>query len=325
MPLAIIAGIDEAGFGPVLGPLVVSATVFSLPDELMDLSMWQLLAGAVSRKVSKRRATIAIADSKELYNGLRGSKGLAELEKGVLVMLAASGQAPGSLVELLSAVAADAVPRARGCTWYDLERIALPTVAKATSITLQANALRARMAAAGVSFHAAHSQLVFAGELNRLVGLSNKSQLLFDVTARLLARLWRELPPGQTARIYVDRQGGRTYYLPNLQRVFENCRFKVLEETDALSAYRLSDTEKEAEIHFVVGCENRHLPAALASMMSKYLRELFMTMFNAYWADKVPNLAPTAGYYQDGRRFYGQILPAMRAMGIGEESVYRSR
>jgi len=181
------------------------------------------------------------------------------------------------------------------------------------------------MATADVALLSAHSQVVFAEEFNRLVGLSNKSQVLFDVAARLLAQLWQELPPASVARIYVDRHGGRTYYLSNLQRVFENCRFKVLEETDTVSAYRLSDGEKEAEMHFLVDGENRRLPVALASMISKYLRELFMTMFNAYWADKVPDLAPTAGYYQDGRRFYGQILPVMRQMGISQERIYRSR
>ena len=49
--------------------------------------------------------------------------------------------------------------------------------------------------------------------------------------------------------------------------------------------------------------ETHHLPIALASIMSKYIRELFMLFFNRYWANQVTDLRPTAGYYQDGKRF----------------------
>ena len=167
---------------------------------------------------------------------------------------------------------------------------------------------------------------VFVGQFNRMAEATrNKSSVLFGVTSRLLMYLWQRAPKGQLCRIYVDRQGGRMRYLPLLQRTFEGFQFKVLDETDALSAYRLGDRDKSMEIYFAVGAEDRQLPVALASMTSKYLRELFMLMFNGFWAQRVGRLAPTAGYYTDGRRFFNEIHPAIRQMGFDERMIYRSR
>jgi hypothetical protein len=64
---------------------------------------------------------------------------------------------------------------------------------------------------------------------------------------------------------------------------------------------------------------------ALASMTCKYLRELFMTAFNRYWAALVPGIKPTAGYYGDGQRFFEEIQPAIRNMGVDQQAIFRSR
>jgi hypothetical protein len=78
-------------------------------------------------------------------------------------------------------------------------------------------------------------------------------------------------------------------------------------------------------LSFLVDAEDRQLPVALASMLSKYLRELLMDLFNRFWLLHVPQVRPTAGYYEDGRRFYEEIRPAMRNLGLDERLVYRMR
>jgi len=131
--------------------------------------------------------------------------------------------------------------------------------------------------------------------------------------------------PKGPARITIDRHGARMRYLSALQRVFDGWQFKVLGETETLSAYRLSDGFRTVELRFIVSAEQAQLPVALASMLSKYLRELFMELFNRFWAGHVPDLVPTAGYYADGRRFYADIAPAVRRLGVAESLLYRCR
>jgi ribonuclease HII len=322
--VAIIAGIDEAGLGPVLGPLVVSAAAFSLPDESAHASLWQLLAAAVARRPGKRHTRIAIADSKDLYGGLRGAAGLGRLERGVLAMLATRGLLPQSLAGLLEIVSPPAVREASAHPWYRQLQLPLPAEQSLLEAVLSANALDAAMQQAKVKLLALRSETVFEREFNRLTQATNKAQMLLDVTSRLLLRLW-QMAEGQRLIIHVDHQGGRVRYLEALARVFEGCSFKVLEEDESRSSYRLTAPARQAEIHFAVNCENRQLPVALASMTSKYLRELFMRIYNSYWSQHVPDLAPTAGYYTDGRRFYQAIQPAVRKMGIDEQMLYRLR
>ncbi len=60
------------------------------------------------------------------------------------------------------------------------------------------------------------------------------------------------------------------------------------------------------------------MPTALASMTSKYLRELSMRAFNDYWCGRVQNLAPTAGYPRDARRFMNDIQTVQAKLGIAK-------
>jgi len=324
--MTIVAGIDEAGLGPVMGPLVVSAAVFDVPAERADASMWSLLAGSVCRSPSRRRGLIALGDSKKLYGGLRAANGLEHLERGVLTMLACCGHRPATLEELLAHVAPQTAGPARDCPWYAALDLPLPHSIDPTSLRLDANSLQTKCAAVGLRVLGLHSEPVLEDEFNRTIDITNnKSNLLFDIASRLLMRIWTLIPPGETARVFVDHQGGRVHYLPGLQRVFEGCRFKIREESETASVYAFGDAQRSMELSFQVQAEDRQLPVALASMVSKYVRELFMTLLNRFWARQLPGLAPTAGYYADGNRFYKEIQPLLEQMNIPSRRVYRSR
>jgi hypothetical protein len=67
------------------------------------------------------------------------------------------------------------------------------------------------------------------------------------------------------------------------------------------------------------------MAVALASMLSKYLRETLMRRFNSFWARHIPEVTPTAGYYGDGSRFLRDIEPTRRQMGIADHELIRCR
>ncbi len=322
--MGVVAGIDEAGLGPVLGPLVVSGAAFELPDELMRESLWGLLAAAVCKKPARRGGKIAIGDSKKLFSR-RQPAALVHLERGTLGMLATRSTAVRSLRGLLNIVAPASCEALEQYPWYRGVDIPLANSISSTELTLAGNSLLSAMKAHSICLLGIRSEPIFVGQFNRHVAATNnKSTTLFDVTARLLVWLWSN-SPGHHLRIIVDRHGGRMRYLPALQRVFDGCSFKILDETDRRSSYRITGPRKEAEICFITNAESAELPVALASMVSKYLRELFMIMLNQYWTARVPDLAPTAGYYTDGRRFFQQIAPAVRQMGVDQHLLYRTR
>jgi hypothetical protein len=60
-------------------------------------------------------------------------------------------------------------------------------------------------------------------------------------------------------------------------------------------------------------------------MTAKYLRELAMRPFNAFWQQHVPGLRPTAGYPTDAKRFQGDIRTAQRKLGIEDRDLWRER
>ena len=60
-------------------------------------------------------------------------------------------------------------------------------------------------------------------------------------------------------------------------------------------------------------------------MVAKYLRELAMRAFNAFWCSRVEKLRPTAGYPQDARRFYEEISAVALHNDIGKECIWRCR
>ncbi len=322
--MGIIAGIDEAGLGPVLGPLVVCAAVFEIPDENIDQCMWKQLAPTIVRKPKAKSTAIAIGDSKKLFKR-KSTNGLQHLERAVLSMLHTGGHCPETLAELLKIITHDAHIKTADYPWYAPADLDIPVSLEQTSIALSANALSAEMKTKGIKLLELRSETVLAGEYNQLVRkIDNKSTTAIGFTCRLLSHLWTHLSSGSIT-VHVDRQGGRMRYLPVLENVFEDASFRILDESKTHSAYMITHGSKSAEVHFSVGAEDQHLPVALASMTCKYVREMFMDMLNAWWAKRVEDLAPTAGYYTDGRRFFGEIGPAFGEMGINEDMIYRSR
>ncbi len=285
--------------------------------------MWRLLAGAVSRKAMRGSPSVPVADSKTLH--VRRD-GCLHLERGVLAMLAELGRPPRSLRELLDLIAPGALRQLQEYPWYAGRDLPLPRQADPKDLALRANGLSVAFDRRGIVLEAIRAEVVPVGTYNRLTAATrNKSVTLFSIASRLISHVFQERAATEETRILVDRQGGRMRYRAHLQRMFEGAGIRILEESAGRSAYQIRQGNRQAEIAFLTDGEDKALPVALASMVSKYLRELLMELLNTWWARHVPSLKPTAGYYRDGRRFLRDISPALEALGVDTSLLVRSR
>jgi len=78
-------------------------------------------------------------------------------------------------------------------------------------------------------------------------------------------------------------------------------------------------------LHFVVGADERFLPVSLASMVSKYMRELLVHNINRYFAGFNADLRPTAGYWKDGLRFIEDLKTNIPQLQVDMDQLVRCR
>ena len=314
-----IVGVDEAGYGPLLGPLVVAAVVVRVPD--IAGCPWQLLADAVTARPAARDTRLAVADSKLVFRG-RDRAALARLEVSVLAFLRAAGADPKTLEELLWTVAPTLAEGSLIEPWYRADDLDLPLTAASREVEQGAQRLAAAMDRAGVEVPAVRCEVVGESRYNAVVAaLDSKAELLFAAATGLVGAVRCEA----TRRIVIDRQSGRTRYVEPLRRAFPAAFVWIAGEDTSVSRYRLNDGLGESDVSFEVGADRRHFTVALASMVAKYVRELCMARFNRYWAERVPGIVPTAGYWTDGQRFLADLARAAEATPLGELPVPRCR
>ena len=131
----------------------------------------------------------------------------------------------------------------------------------------------------------------------------------------LLEETDRVLPAGEGLEFAIDKHGGRNFYAPMIQTAFPNAWATAADRIRGREFVPDRGHSRPITLHFRPRADSTSLPIALASMLAKYLREVFMRQFNAFWLQHVPGIEPTAGYPNDSKRFYGLIQRAMTATG----------
>ena len=256
----VLIGIDEAGYGPILGPLVISAAAFEVPTSSAKACLWETLKTSVSPTTSSRKSRIPILDSKKLF--CRGN-GLAKLERSVLAVMTAWRGLPPSLHGLLGLLCPDLPVKLRDYPWYRDADPALPREADAGGIRLAASMLLRDLDCHSFSVAGLWSEVLPERHYNRLVNSTqNKAVVLSGLTLRLMQRV-ADAYPDRELHFAIDKQGAREVYGPLLLRAFEDKRLKVLDERPEHSAYELTGRNSGWRVSFSQSGESRHLLVAL--------------------------------------------------------------
>jgi ribonuclease HII len=309
--MAILAGIDEAGFGPLLGPLVVSSCVFRTEADMSSADLWETLRKSVSKTRTRLVGRLLIADSKKAY---KRAEGVGHLERSVLAALASLSKEPADLTELVKCLCPDCLPRLGEYPWFQkLSSRRLPV--GSPDLRIAAKVFTQDMTENGIRLADLRTCCLDVAYYNTLMEqVKNKSSVLLGTTTRLIQQVL-DLSPDPSVHILIDRQGGRVHYREPLLRSFPDMSLRILEETEERSAYDMRTDSRSMVLSFEVAADDRHLPVSLASMVSKYIRELLMDSMNDYFVAMSPALKPTAGYWQDGLRFLADLkahLPDLR-------------
>lgn len=321
----MVVGLDEAGYGPNLGPLIIAATVWEVPESTTEEQLCEQFGhGFCAVGWTPDCPHVPLGDSKRLY---QPGGGLASLEAGLLAfyrLLDTPPVTPLTLGALVQQIAPASLAALQQACWYDgFEHLPVPT---SEAIDQDWGRLcelaRACLAANQTRLLGLRAMIVTERQLNTgIERYGSKGQFLSLASLQLVADIVDlcDAP----VDVYCDRHGGRKHYLPVLLEAMPDAWFAEVRATPQRSTYRTA-TQPPLEIHFSVKGDS-FPPTALASMLAKYLRERMMECLNAFWKRHLPEIKSTAGYPSDARRFRTEIEPTAHALGLTADSWWRCR
>ena len=322
----LYAGIDEAGYGPLLGPLCGGVSVFEVdgsPDDDTPC-LWNTLQTVITRSRRDSRGRISIDDSKKLKGAGENAHPLTHLERGVLAFASATRER--NWLEDLddTTLLAELGVDRPASPWYDTTT-PLPLGRTRDALRIDRSRLNRAIDRTGTTCTHLAARAIDADDFNLRVQQSGSKAIVnWELIISLAETCWARAGD-RPLLLVIDRQGGRSNYLDELHAAWPAASRQVLGESQVESRYRLSMTGRgPIEIRFAAQADANHLPVALASMTAKYVRELLMIRLNRFFQNHMPELKPTAGYVEDGRRFVSDIEPVIASAGLDRSALIRS-
>lgn len=321
-----LIGIDEAGYGPNLGPFVLTLIACQVHDDDGSTDLWRRLETCVRRQEDDADGRLVVADSKKVYSPARG---LADLETTVLAALTgafcAAGPRPlATLQQLLDWITPDHLTELGREAWFAGDT-ALPVRSEMEQVTAAAGALLAASRLQRVDWALCRCAVVCAPRFNDLIERWDSKAVVEALALVKLLQHCLGATRAEPMHFVIDKLGGRNQYHVLLQEAFHDGIVFVEEEGAKRSLYRVEKLDRPVRVEFVPRADADHFCVALASMVSKYVRELLMLEFNRFWQQHVADLKPTAGYPGDAARFFAAIRPALQHLGLDERQVWRCR
>src|SRR5262245_46922942 len=114
---------DEAGYGPNFGPLVISVTAWEVPGPAREFDFWTAFADVLDQAPADDDDRLHVADSKQVYSPARG---IGRLEQSVLCAFQLARQYPASFRELWQSLSGEPNVNSDGEPWFDSRDLKLP-------------------------------------------------------------------------------------------------------------------------------------------------------------------------------------------------------
>lgn len=246
-----ILGIDENGLGPLMGPLVVT--------------------GVLLKQISEKHWLDDISDSKQFFS--RTAEKFSKLETvAASLFYLKEGREPTSPAEILYNFCKDSI-----C----LSGINICTGNIPKKFYWSSHQQRKNkqahfcewFSAYNIKIKAINSVSLCPRRINDFTSKDN-NKFLLDLCA--FCDIVKETSDKNNLFIYAGRVGGMKFYTKRLKYLLPEYRCKTLEENKDRSLYRMSSPREEFTFGFFTDVEKISFSAALASLVGKYIRELYM-------------------------------------------------
>ena len=302
-----VMGVDENGLGPLLGPLVTTGVA-------LELGRYQ------PARLSVLGRELGIDDSKATagFGRMALAEGLA-----LAALSELHGVAPEDAEGLLSRLLLEPPEQLRRrCPKASLSQcwsvaVALPCFGGDVDRGRQALRTLARR---GVRIVRAKSAVACTRFLNDRLA---QGQSRVEVDLELMERLLLDGRAALFADVHAvcGMVGGIRNYTDKLRHIPRGCVAPRRAKQGTI-AYDVSGV---GHVRFEVDADQNHLPVALASMIGKYVRELWMLRHNRFYQAHDPALAAVSGYHDPlTRRFVAASELLRKRLGIEEACFLRA-
>jgi hypothetical protein len=255
-------GIDENGFGPVLGPLVATG-VYASKDMDKCWPQW-------------------IADSKVVF--VRNARGFAVIEGIALALFFhAYHLVPATPVQFLEKIGIVPCKEKVQLCWDRLPHSFM--WAGSDMVHNYIDKFREFFSAEGMQIKGVSSEIFCPKQFNEYCRKSFRKDLInFLLFEKLILA---GLAKNSELSVQAGKIGGRKSYRDFiLVRLADNITVEL--ETDGRSSYRFTRNNTSVSLQFIRDIEQHSLLGVLAGIFGKYVRELMMFSINQSLASAVP-------------------------------------